>query len=440
MVLRTEHASSDMSPPFSDFQPSLFAEWTNSRSIASLGTNNGSLSIAFQNWHKFKEAFPPELIYRAVCDEKRDIRACIDPFGGSGTTALASQFLGISSTTIEVNPFLVDVIKAKIALLDADELAHALGTLCERIHRREVDPARYFRAVPKTFIEPGHEGRWLFDAPVAARIATILNAIDFTKDPAFRRFFRIILSGLLVPVSNVTVNGKGRRYRRNWEICSASPLDVDRLFMARCGDAIADIHRFSGRPTTRSYVIHGDARGFRSKRLHDLAIFSPPYPNSFDYTDVYNIELWMLGYLTSGDENRALRNSTLSSHVQLQRRYAKAPSGAPTLDVTLAALEAIRGDLWSQWIPSMVGAYFADLLTVLRRVFVVLHSEASCWMVVGDSRYGGIFIPTARILMELAPTIGWSVVESDPFRSMRSSSQHGGADELSETLLVLRRS
>ena len=34
---------------------------------------------------------------------------------------------------------------------------------------------------------------------------------------------------------------------------------------------------------------------------HDLAVFSPPYPNSFDYTDVYNVELWAMGYLRNSD-------------------------------------------------------------------------------------------------------------------------------------------
>jgi DNA modification methylase len=417
----------------------LFEDWTNSRSIASLGSNNGSCSIAFQGWHKFKEAFPPELILKAVQDEQHEIRACIDPFGGSGTTALASQFLGIDSTTVEVNPFLVDVIRAKLAHIDADVLAGALGTVNQWICRPDIDPVKYFGTLPKTFIEPGDGGRWLFDSPVAARLAAILGSIDQVSDPSHRRFFRVVLGGILVQASNVTVNGKGRRYRRHWENRRIRADDVEALFNEHCRAAIADIHRFSTRPNVKSFVIHGDARKFRGKRLHDLAVFSPPYPNSFDYTDVYNIELWMLGYLKSYSDNRALRHSTLSSHVQVQRRFAKPLDGSPTLNATLDAFDDVREDLWSKWIPSMVGAYFSDLVAVIRRLSTVLRPEAPCWMIVGDSRYAGVFVPTARILAELAPSIGWWVADSDAFRSMRSSSQHGGVDELSETLLILRR-
>lgn len=53
----------------------------------------------------------------------------------------------------------------------------------------------------------------------------------------------------------------------------------------------------------------------------DLAVFSPPYPNSFDYTDVYNIELWTLGYIRDAASNQRLRSATLSSHVQIGRKF-----------------------------------------------------------------------------------------------------------------------
>jgi DNA modification methylase len=70
--------------------------------------NGYSATIAFQGWRNFKEAFAPELVERAI-NETGKVRHVIDPFGGSGTTALAAQFLGAKPTTIEVNPFLADL-------------------------------------------------------------------------------------------------------------------------------------------------------------------------------------------------------------------------------------------------------------------------------------------------------------------------------------------
>ena len=186
-----------------------FVRWTADRDVPSLGTNDGATPLAFQKWHHFKEAFAPELIATAVQESLCTVRTCIDPFGGSGTTALACQMLGIDSTTIEVNPFLADAIQAKLTRYDSDEVAKALASIRRSSRRFPVDPDEYFQYVPKTFLEPGLRGRWLFDTPIAARLASILSVVDSIDDMAMRRLFRVIVGGILADVSNVTVSGKG---------------------------------------------------------------------------------------------------------------------------------------------------------------------------------------------------------------------------------------
>jgi hypothetical protein len=87
----------------------------------------------------------------------------------------------------------------------------------------------------------------------------------------------------------------------------------------------------------------------------------------------------------------------------------------------------------------MVGAYFSDMLNVLRRVQRALRPDAPCWLVIGDSRYAGVSISTGKILEELAVSNGWRVTGRDSFRAMRSSPQHGGRLDLPETLLRLAK-
>src|SRR6266581_936219 len=94
------------------FRATSFKTWTGHRQIMSLGKNAGALPIAFQRWRNFKEAFAPEIVERAVKETPGGVRHVIDPFGGSGTTAIAAQFLAAKPTTIEVNPYLADLIEA----------------------------------------------------------------------------------------------------------------------------------------------------------------------------------------------------------------------------------------------------------------------------------------------------------------------------------------
>jgi hypothetical protein len=193
------------------------------------------------------------------------------------------------------------------------------------------------------------------------------------------------------------------------------------------------------RPVRAATVLHGDSRAlFAGVGPVDQIVCSPPYPNSFDYTDVYNMELWMLGYLKSSRENVSLRRSTLSSHVQISRDFDHAPR-TPTLDTALRALNRVAGDLWDARIPAMVGAYFSDLQKLLQISAQLLPPKGQAWFVVGDSQYANEHVQVAKILTELAPTAGLRVERIAPFRSMRVSPQQSGRHMLSEDLVVFSR-
>lgn len=418
----------------------VFTRWTGNREVLSLGTNDGHAPIAFQRWHKFKEAYAPELVAKAVASSPTPPARVYDPFGGSGTTALACQMLGVPATTVEVNPFLHDVIQAKTARYDVDRTAAALAQIRRRALRRPARANDVFANVPATFLPPGLNGRWIFDEEVADAMASILNAIDEIQDPDMVRLFRTLLGGILVDVSNVTVNGKGRRYRRGAQFGRRSGEEVHERFGARAGNALHDIIAFSDRPNVDATVALGDARTFQPPDEIGLSVFSPPYPNSFDYTDVYNLELWLLGYLRDSSDNQDLRRSTLSSHVQISRDFTLAPPGSPSLVHALEQLTARTEDLWSPWLPAMLGAYFADLLLVLDQIQPRLTPRSQVWLVVGDSQYAGVPVPVARILRELVITRGWRVLDSVSIRHMRSSAQQGGRKELPESLLILESS
>ena len=119
-----------------------FSDWTGGRAIPTVGSNAGAAVLPFQNWRPFKEAFAPELVERALKETAGTVQHIADPFGGSGTTALAAQFLGAKPTTIEVNPFLTDLIKAKIAPINFDLAAETRRTNHrppERLDRNRLD-------------------------------------------------------------------------------------------------------------------------------------------------------------------------------------------------------------------------------------------------------------------------------------------------------------
>jgi hypothetical protein len=346
--------------------------------------------------------------------------------------------MGVHPVTIEVNPFLADLIESKLICYDTDSLARDLGHVIGVASSISVNPDEDLAQLPPTFVEPGRNGRWIFDRVVATRIAALLKAFDSIENENHRRLFRVLLGGVLIDASNVIINGKGRRYRQRASRHNGRSVSLDDHFRKAAQRAIREIHRFARRACTSYELRRDDCRlAIREMDSFELAVFSPPYPTSFDYTDVYNIELWTLGYLTDSDANRRLRTSTLCSHVQLGREFPQAPTGSEALDCTLRLLGERSVDLWDRRIPAMVGGYFSDLLLVLDQLSGHITRAGSVWMVIGDSRYADVKIEAGKIIAELSDQVGWKVDSLESCRSMRASPQQGGRLELEETLVVL---
>jgi DNA-binding transcriptional LysR family regulator len=302
----------------------------------------------------------------------------------------------------------------------------------------DVEPCDFFSSAPATFVEPGVKGRFLFSRPIALRLAQLNLGIARVPEDDVRRLLKVLLASSSLEVCNAKVSGKGRRYRKNWQSNQKTPECLVRFFVGAVEKAVFDIARFSQRPNLSFNLLRGDARLLIDEvGPIDLAVFSPPYPNSFDYTDVYNVELWAAGYLTAKSDNRELREATLRSHVQIKRNFSANKVEKTVKDVA-SKLRALD-NLWNRNIPDMIEAYFDDLRTIIAGVRDRMGRGGRIYMVVGDSKYGGVEVPVAAILTEMALGLSFQVVRSEPFRSMRSSPQQGGQPELAETLIVLEK-
>jgi DNA modification methylase len=398
------------------------------------------MQLPFQRWFKFKEAFSPSLIVECLQSAAAPVKTCLDPFGGCGTTGVTCQFLGVRPVLVEVNPFIADLAEAKLASYDRLALLNDFVAIVRDIRGRRPSRARQpWPELPATFCEPGIDGRWLFGRETMARIMAYRDAIETLDNKTHARLFRVLLGSVLVACSNAVVNGKGRKYRGQWQQNQKSAADVDRMVSAAFAYAIEDLERYASRAERGYQLIRGSCvTQVENAPQVDAAIFSPPYPNSFDYTDIYNIELWVLGYLTSSRDNLALRQATLRSHVQCTFKKTTDEVPTPKLRRTLRKLAKVRADLWDPRIPEMVAGYFGDLAVLLGNLRQVVRPGGSTFIVVGDSCYRGIPVRVADILEEVAADAGFSVRSAHVVRKMRTSAQQGGGHSLNESVLHLK--
>ena len=402
-----------------------------------VSSNIGASNLPFQRWFRFKEAYAPAFVKEAIAECNYPVHHLLDPFGGSGTTALTARMQGLDSTSIEVNPFLADVIRAKVTPLSATSFEKSCRSIIKRTRVVKAD-YQTIECAPATLVEPGVNDRYVYARETYGALRALNRGIG-QLDVDEGRLARVLLGSILVACSNVRVNGKGRRYRQNWRTRRVSRSDVFERFAAAVTRAVEDLTEFNECSGSEHHVYTDDARSrLKSMGSADLAIFSPPYPNSFDYTDVYNLELWMLGYFRTGIDNRNHRARTLRSHVQTKWPEVSCTEVTPELRAVKKALDERRGELWNRNIPEMVVGYFADLDNVLVSLNGIVREGGLVVIAVGDSQYGGVRIDTAGILAEIGESRGYVVEGASEIRPMRVSPQHGGGFDLLETALRLR--
>ena len=99
--------------------------------------------------------------------------------------------------------------------------------------------------------------------------------------------------------------------------------------------------------------------------------------------------------------------------------------------------------LWSNKITEMIKNYFFEMNSLLGELYKLINKNGKCVIVVGNSSYGNIAIPTDKILEKIAKRIGFKksyIIEARKLGT--SSQQYKNIDDpkkLRESLVVLSK-
>ena len=171
---------------------------------------------------------------------------------------------------------------------------------------------------------------------------------------------RLALIGAALDCSNASRDGKCLRYPKKWRENESSVGDLLRKFRSRIEEITEDLATAPLAKTSARVTI-GDARALlapkRSGQKFRLCVTSPPYLNSFDYSDVYRPELFLGRFVESNAALMKVRLKTVRSHVQANSTAPKKDKFGVIYATYINEIRQCRG-LWDPRIPKMVQAYF----------------------------------------------------------------------------------
>jgi hypothetical protein len=388
-----------------------------------LGVSNalGTGNFPRHRWYFVKEGFSPELVDLAIGVEGvAPGEVLADPFSGGGTVALAGALAGLSTQAFEVNPFLRFLSSTKLRNASDAEFRKSCLSVSLALEKLVPSPLEGY----STFTSGNRWNRWLFPTPALRTFEAGRRAVA-QLPPAHAGLLKLALIGAAMDCCNATRDGKCLRYPSGWIQKEATPARFRASFSGRVAVIAEDLANVPV-PRGLSSVSEGDARRLipLMKEKFRLCVTSPPYLNSFDYSDVYRPELFLGGFVGSTDSLMRVRLRTIRSHLQAAWQVPKKDQFGALYANCVAEIRERSRNLWSPRIPSMVQAYFEDMERILRSLRARARKNASLWLVVSTSAYAGVEVPVDLILADVGQRTGWYLREIGVLRYLRSSPQH----------------
>ena len=367
-------------------------------------------------WLRYREAYSPELIDKLSLGKR-----ILDPFSGCGSIPIGAATRGRKALGIDLNPIAAFSSKVKLRVLNQKQLRR-IRTFLQQLasHLRTSDQAPIPElSISKKVFEPE-----ILDAVLRSRSA--LERL-FADDEACRDFVFLGWLSILETVGSYFKEGNGIKYRNKkrqvgkyedrpegqWQLArfgtDQRQFFID-AFSVQLSMMLEDTETWASGSWDEQRVIEGsafDIEKIAGRRRFDSIIFSPPYANRFDYFESFKVELWFGNFVNSYQELNTLRKASLRSHLGAD---FKRPSNTFGPLEELISLMDQDASSWKMGVADLVRGYFHDIQIVLEQCRKVMP-KGRCHVIVGNSAFAGVIIPTDVLTAIVGLQAGFSTVQ-----------------------------
>jgi DNA modification methylase len=326
--------------------------------------------------HPYPAKFPPQIpatILRIV-KKYMDVNSVLDPFGGSGTTALEAAKLGALSTTNDLNKITLKIVAAKLMKPDTEE---------ERILKTHLDDVMIISTdeeasttlwgddleeLRKFIPDIPNIDKW-FAVQVQHELAAIKYRINSMASSRLQNYCLAVLSSIITSVSFQEEETKYRSLPRDVTFGNALKTYASKLKSV--------LKMSKSLPNDLTSFVNMTSKDMRLDeefdRCFDICITSPPYPNVTDYHLYHRHRNFWLG-----EDPVVFGKAEIGSHL----RHQKEKNGFEQ--------------------------YLLEMTTALKNIQKSMSSGGLLFMVVGSGIFKGVEYHTSQAIKEKAMDLGFS--------------------------------
>ena len=276
----------------------------------------------------------------------------LDPFCGSGTTAIEAMLLGRNAMSIDIDPFARLLVKVKTTVYSKEDIDF-LDDVVKKIKEMSPDESLQYPIPGIPNIE-----KWFCDKSILW-----LSFFKYTIDKLVadnqnvKDYLYVVLSGIIRKVSNADEVSPKPYISTKYPKTPADPSElffkVEHMYreaIVGFSEAVAPLHCSS------TILESNDARTIGAENTIDLAVTSPPYINAYDYVRSLRFEDMWLG-LASDEELKKSKQSYIGTEISKsfydKYHYASQSETLVPIVEKIAEVDAKRADI--------VNTYFEDM-------------------------------------------------------------------------------
>jgi hypothetical protein len=373
-------------------------------------------------WLRLTPAYSVRVVDDVLDEFGERAERVLEPFSGSGTTALCAATRGKEVVALDINPFLVWLGRVKTrryrrATVDEfSKRAHSLGRALHgerRALRGEPPPIRNIR-------------RW-WGATELRFLQTLFHDLEGQRGAA-GDLLRVAFCRSMMALSNAAFNHQSMSFR---SVSSARRPQASKVWDRCVAQFVEDVDLIAGsaleNPKTVARICLADSRtleGEAGRERFDLLVTSPPYPNRMSYVRELRPYMYWLGHLERAEQAGALDWQAIGGTwgVATSRLASWQPTGAHIPSYLFEILHEIRkahpvnGDLMARY----VHKYFDDMFHHLNSVKRRMRRGGSVHYIVGNSTFYGHLVPTERLYVDQLSELGFADAHAVAIRKRNS--------------------
>jgi len=382
-----------------------------------------------QRWFPYREGYSINLVDNFL--KEFSIKAnTFDPFSGSGTTLIASRMNNIKSFGVDINPISVliaQVENEQYTQKDSKYISDVIRNI-ESLEPSEMNCETSFHLADKVFNED-----------ILKALLQLKYQIRKIGNEKIENLIFLSWLSIIEDVSNIKKEGNGIKYK-NRKRTRTGYINIDKesgehenfpsdkfqfvrnRLVEQLQIILSDIKFNYGSCENKPQVFQGDCLEFEKFFADEIqfTFFSPPYCNCFDYFEIHKVELWLGDFVNSRKDFSLLRQNGFRSNTNVL-------NGKPIIYMNEKLESLINlfdpAKLWNKNIPTVVGGYFDDMHTLLQKIYQQTVKNGLVGIVVGNSAYSGVIIPTDMLIAQIAKEIGFKSKGLIVTRHLTTSSQ-----------------